>query len=86
MQDVMTTHHMEDFMKDEQGDYMKEQKEEKPLNVWFEKFLMGIKEFDVEYSSVNPLDMLELYYEGIPADDAASRIVKTSKKVYYEKV
>jgi hypothetical protein len=65
---------------------MKEQKEEKPLNVWFEKFLMGIKEFSVEYSSINPLDMLELYYEGVLAEDAASRMVKTLKKVYYEKV
>ena len=65
---------------------MKEKTEDKPLNVWFEIFLTGIKEFGVEYSSVNPLDMLELYYEGIGAAEAATMIVKTTKPVYFEKV
>ena len=63
-----------------------EQSENKPLNIWFEKFLTGIAEYSVDYSSVNPLDMLELYYEGIEADEAATMIVKTTKPVYFQTV
>ena len=65
---------------------MTEKTEDKPLNIWFEIFLTGIKKFGVEYSSVDPLDMLELYYEGIGADEAATMIVKTTKPIYFKKV
>ena len=40
-----------------EGDYMTEKTEDKPLNIWFEIFLTGIKKFGIEYSSVDPLDM-----------------------------
>ena len=35
-------------------------KEEKPLNVWFELFLKKLSDFGLEYSSVDPVDVLEL--------------------------
>ena len=56
--------------------------EEKPLMVWFDEFEVALEALGGKYKSKNiePTDVLELYYEDVPPNDAASKIMLESEK------
>lgn len=49
-------------------------KDEKPLMKWFTEFEQHLTKMGGDYKDIKPTDMLELYYKGISARDAASKL------------
>ncbi len=54
--------------------------EKKPLMVWFDAFEVELEKLGGNYkNSIEPTDMLELYYEGVTPEDSASKLMLESK-------
>ena len=56
------------------------EKEEKPLMVWFDSFELALEELGGKYKNIEPTDVVELYYEDVPPKDAASKLMLESGK------
>ena len=63
------------------------QKLDRPLIPWFESLVSELEVLGETYSNPNidPVDVMELYYDNVSPKNSALALVKTTKPVYYKK-
>ena len=60
---------------------------DRPLIPWFENLVNELELLGQKYSNPNidPVDVMELYYDNVSPRNAAMALAKTTKPVYFEK-
>ena len=60
---------------------------DRPLIPWFEKLIVELESLGQKYSNPNidPVDVMEFYYDDVSPKDAAMALAKTTKPVFYKK-